>query len=78
MYYVYCLQHRKSKELYYGYTNNLKRRLEEHEKEDNNWQLIYYEAYRSETDAKRRERKSKDYGQARTHLKHRIKDSMLT
>ena len=77
MYYVYCLQDRISKEFYYGYTNNLCRRLKEHKKENKNWELIYYEAYISESDASRREQKLKDYGQSRTHLKKRIKDSLF-
>jgi len=77
MFYTYCLQHRIIKELYYGYTDDLKRRLKEHKKEDKNWELIYYEAYRSESDARRRERMLKKYGQSRAHLKRRIKDSLL-
>jgi putative endonuclease len=77
MFYVYCLQHRVSKELYYGYTDNLRRRLAEHKRKDKNWELIYYEAYRTESDARKREHKLKDYGQSRTHLKQRIKNSML-
>jgi len=78
MHYVYCIQHKGSKELYYGYTENLIRRLKEHNKEGKVWVLIYYEAYRSEDDARRRERKLKDYGQSRTHLKNRINDSLLS
>jgi len=77
MYYTYCLQHRITKELYYGYTDDLRRRLKEHKKEDKSWESIYYEAYRSEIDARKRERKLKDYGQSRAHLKKRIKNSLL-
>ena len=77
MFYVYCLQHRLNKELYYGYTDNFDRRIREHQQKDKNWELIYYEAYRAESDARRREQKLKDYGQSRTHLKHRIKDSLF-
>lgn len=77
MFYAYCLQHQTTKELYYGYTDDLRRRLKEHKREDKNWELVYYEAYRSEKDARRREQKLKDYGQSRTHLKRRIKDSLL-
>jgi len=77
MFYTYCLQHSISKELYYGYTDNLRRRLKEHKRENKNWELIYYEAYRTDTDARRRELKLKDYGQSRSHLKKRIKDSLL-
>jgi len=77
MYYVYCIQDKNSKELYYGYTNDLERRLSEHQKENNNWEIVYYEAYRSQDDARRREQKLKDYGQSRTHLKNRISKSLL-
>lgn len=77
MYYVYCLQHRGTKELYYGYTADLRRRVKGHQAEDKLWELVYYEAYRSEIDARRRERKLKQYGQSRTHLKQRINNSLL-
>ncbi len=75
MFYVYCIQNKG--EFYYGYTGDLARRFKEHKREDKNWNLIYYEAYRSEEDARRRERKLKDYGQSRTHLKRRIVNSIL-
>jgi len=77
MYYVYCIQHLKKRKLYYGYTNDLQRRIKEHKKDDKNWQLIYYEAYRSQDDARQRENKLKNYGQSRTHLKKRIKNSII-
>lgn len=77
MFYVYCIQDKISKRFYYGYTNNLRRRIKEHKKENKNWELIYYEAYRSENDARKREQKLKDYGQSRTHLKNRMKDSLF-
>ena len=75
MHYVYVLKNGKTEELYYGYTSDLDRRLKEHNKNDK-WQLIYYEAYLSESDARERERKLKYYGQTRTHLKSRIKNSL--
>ena len=78
MFYTYCLQNKKNKELYYGYSNDLKRRLTEHRQVDKKWILIYYEAYRSENDARKREKKLKHYGQSRTHLKRRISESLLT
>jgi putative endonuclease len=76
MYFVYLLKRGNTKEIYYGYTNDLNRRLGEHSKVDNKWKLIYYEAYLSEVDAKNREKKLKDYGQSRNHLKGRIKHSL--
>jgi len=75
MYYVYVLKNIKTNELYYGYTNNIERRLYEHGL-DYKCKLIYYEAYLSESDARERERKLKHYGQSKTRLKHRIKDSL--
>lgn len=77
MFYVYCLQDKISKELYYGYTNDLVRRFSEHKTKNINFILIYYEAYRSESDARKRERKLKDYGQSRSHLKRRLDDSLF-
>jgi predicted GIY-YIG superfamily endonuclease len=62
-------------EFYYGYTNNLKRRVEEHVR-NNSWVLIGCEGYKSELDARERERKLKHYGQARTHLRNRLKRSL--
>lgn len=73
MYFVYLLKNSQDNEVYYGYTNNLERRLKEH---GSDWKLIYYEAYLSEADAQKREKKLKQYGQARAHLKNRIKDSL--
>lgn len=77
MFYAYCLEHRISKKLYYGYTEDFERRVKEHKQKDKNWELIYYEAYRAEVDARKRERMLKHYGQSRTHLKQRIKNSLL-
>ena len=75
MYYVYILKNTKTKNLYYGYTNDLRRRLKEHNRQVS-WGLIYYEAYKMESDARRRERSLKKYGQALTALKTRMKDSL--
>ncbi|MFH1622481.1 MAG: GIY-YIG nuclease family protein [Candidatus Omnitrophota bacterium] len=47
MYYVYILKNCKDSGLYYGYTNNLERRIAEH-KNKQNCELIYYEGYKSE------------------------------
>ena len=84
MYYVYILQSQKTKGIYIGYTNDLKRRFREHNQKRNEftdagqpWKLIYYEAYRNERDAKDREKKLKQYGNARTYIKQRLKFSML-
>ena len=71
MYYVYILRNKKNKELYIGYTSNLKRRLHEHNKE-NDFNLVYYEAYLLEKNARNRERKLKYYGSAWRGLKKRL------
>ncbi|HDZ77458.1 MAG TPA: GIY-YIG nuclease family protein [Candidatus Omnitrophica bacterium] len=75
MYYTYILKN-SANELYYGYTKNLKQRLDRHRKNDKKIKLVYYEAYSAETDARTRERKLKQYGQSRSHLKKRIKNSL--
>ena len=74
-YWVYIIKDRKNNELYYGYTNDLERRLKEH-KVDRRWKFIGCEGYASELDARNRERKLKQYGQSRTHLKNRLKRSL--
>ena len=75
MYYVYVLKDKRANDLYYGYTNKLERRLDEHSKK-RLCELIYYEAYKSELDARRRERQLKHYAQALTALKIRLKESL--
>ena len=80
-YYVYILESEKiGKELYIGYTNNLRKRLEEHNKGLNKstkryspWKLIYYEACLNIDDAKRREGYFKKT-QGRRLLKRRLKE----
>jgi putative endonuclease len=76
MHYVYVLKKLNNEEIYYGYTNDVKRRLDEHNKDKIIWKLIYYEAYLSENDARRRERMLKHYGQTRTYLKERLIESL--
>ncbi|KKQ77045.1 MAG: hypothetical protein US98_C0015G0010 [Parcubacteria group bacterium GW2011_GWC1_38_6] len=70
----------KSNDLYIGYTNNLKKRLTEHNRGVNfstkgkiPWKLIYYEACVNKNDAKRREEYFKT-NQGRRLLKRRLKD----
>ena len=75
MHYVYVLKNEKTKELYYGYTNNLDRRSSEHNQKEK-WEAIYYEAYKSELDARNREKRLKYYAQALTALKARLKESL--
>ena len=63
MYYVYLLQSKKDDMLYTGYTNDLRRRLKEHNDKENfstksraPFQVIYYEAYLEKEDAQSREK----------------------
>ena len=76
MYYVYVLLSADGK-MYIKYTNNLKRRYSQHLQgnsqatKNKQYKLVYYEAYLSENDARRRERKLKD-GRAKYHLLARI------
>ena len=81
MYYVYVLQSGTG-DLYYGSTNNLRRRLSEHTNGESfftrgkKWNLAYYEAYQAESDARRRESQIKQHGHAKRWLKSRIEDSL--
>ena len=83
MYYVYVLRSRKDERLYTGYTNDLRRRLAEHKTGANvstrsrlPLNLIYYEAYTSQADAKAREFRLKNSSGARTALKRRLREGL--
>ena len=76
MSYIYVLQSPDGSDIYVGFSNSLKRRMTEHERSvHRGWKLVYYEAYQSESDARWRERRLKDHGNAIRQLKQRIKDS---
>ena len=83
MYYVYVLKSLKDEKLYVGSTNDLKRRLSEHNglnrstKARRPFQVRYYEAYTSEYDARKREYSLKEDGKALGQLKVRISESIL-
>ena len=75
MEYVYIIRSKKDASLYTGYTNNLKRRFVEHNnmlnistKHKAPFQLIYYEAYLSKSDAKHREKQLKRFAGSMVHL----------
>ena len=84
MYYIYILKsHRYEDKIYIGFTTDLKRRIMEHKNGKNvatrrllPVELVYYEAYRSKKDAKNREYRLKQYGNALSHLKRRISFSL--
>ena len=82
MFYVYVLK-LFNNSLYIGYTNNLERRIDEHINGKSKYtqskrplKLVYYEAYFSEKDARKRERKLKQFKQGCKHLKNRIQSSI--
>lgn len=61
--YVYVLRSLKNGSPYIGFTHDLKKRITEHNKglnfstkSNRPWELLYYEAHRSEADARRREK----------------------
>ena len=76
MHYAYVLKDIETAELYYGFTNDLQRRVCEHYNKNPRWGLIYYEAYKAEFDARNRERRLKNYAQALTVLKIRLEGSL--
>ena len=83
MYYVYVIQNKINKKIYIGYTRDLKRRMKEHyhriilgNTQGKDWELVYYEAFRSKIDAQHREQKLKDHGQSKRWLKERLKHSL--
>ncbi len=77
MYYVYIIESESNKKLYKGLTNDLKRRLNEHNSgsstfTSNNggpWKLIYYEAFLRKEDARREELFLKS-GKGNERIKH--------
>ncbi len=82
-YYVYVIKDNNSHKLYIGSTNNLRRRLDEHQKGKVfstkgilNLVLVYFEAYISEKDARIREMRLKQFGKAYQELKKRLKESL--
>ncbi len=83
MYYVYALQSLRDKNwIYIGYSDDLRKRFESHcagkvrsTKPKRPLQLVYYEAYKSKDDARKREYHLKT-GQQRELLKMRIVQSL--
>ena len=85
MWIVYLIQHTVSKQIYIGVTDDLKRRLREHNakgkkfttRNQGEWILTYAEAYRSKNDAMLRERKLKNHGSGKHELIKRLENSLL-
>jgi len=83
MYYVYILKSKKDNLMYTGSTNNLERRLNEHNeglvfstKHRAPFEVVYYEAYKSESDARKRESNLKLRSRAFAQLKKRVQESL--
>ena len=79
-YYVYVLQSEKDGNFYVGYTNDIKRRLEEHNsgkvpstKDRKPLKLIYWEGCLNQQDATRREKYLKT-AWAKRYIKNRLKE----
>jgi len=82
MFYVYVLKNAKNRDLYIGYTEDLKNRLKLHNsgkvkstKSCIPWELVYYEAYAVKSDATKREKELKLHA-AKELLLKRIKESL--
>ena len=84
MYYVYLIQHSESKEFYIGFTENVEKRLKDHNlgqnestnRKSGEWFLVYYEAFRSERDARTREKRLKTHGKGKQELLKRLGNSV--
>ncbi|PIP58095.1 MAG: excinuclease ABC subunit C [Candidatus Vogelbacteria bacterium CG22_combo_CG10-13_8_21_14_all_37_9] len=83
MFYVYFLKSLKDNKLYFGSTNDLRRRLSDHNnglvpstKTRRPFELRYYEAFIKKADARKREFALKKDGRALAQLKSRITDSL--
>lgn len=76
MWIIYVLAHSSTKQIYIGKTNNLKRRLNEHNKglqkatyrKSGLWKLVYAEVYSNKTAADIRELRLKTHGRAKQEL----------
>jgi putative endonuclease len=85
MFYVYLLKSKQDNKLYVGYTQDLRRRVAEHNDglsrstaNRGPFELIYYEAFRGKSDAIKREKSIKQFKQGYTRLKQRLEESLKT
>ena len=83
MFFVYILKSEKDSKLYIGYTNDIERRVIEHNslttkstKSRAPFRLVYYEAYANQEEAKHREQNLKLRARALYQLKARIRKSI--
>ena len=83
MLYVYVLKSKIDSSLYVGYSKDLKKRIKDHNQGKTKsirhripFELIYYEAYRSKTDARKRELELKNKGYSKEQLLKRLENSL--
>jgi len=79
MFYIYVLRSKKDNKLYTGYTDDLRKRFNRHNKGDivstsfrRPFELIYYEASINQQDATAREKYLKT-GMGKRYIKNRLK-----
>lgn len=84
MHYVYVLYDKTQDKMYTGLTNNLERRLKEHNRGEarttvrmKERKLVYYEACTSKSDAHKREKQLKT-GFGRGYLRRRLENSVAS
>ncbi len=82
MFYVYILLSKRNGKIYKGFTTDLKRRLNEHNKKEEKstkfgapWLLVYYEAFSNKTDALREELFLKS-GRGRERIKYLLEKTL--
>lgn len=71
---MYLIKNLITNKTYIGYPSDLKRRLKEDKRK--NIELIYYEAYKNEKDAREREKKLNQRGQTVRRLREKLKNSL--
>jgi putative endonuclease len=83
MYHVYVIKSLRKGVLYFGRTENLGERLASHNsgkvtatRFGRPWEYVYVESFKSKQDAVDRELQLKQYGNARTYVKKRLKHSL--
>ena len=79
MFYVYVLCSKKDGKWYTGYTSDLRKRFNQHSNNEGGYtkgrgpfELIYYEAYKNNLDARSRELQIKS-GPGKAYLRQRLK-----
>ena len=85
MFYVYMLRSKKDGAAYIGSTADLQKRLNQHNGGEVTstrtrvpFELVYYEAYKAERDARLRESRLKLRSQAYAQLKKRLQESLAS